>query len=176
MSALIGGIGLYSGPPLVIRRQPAARTREKTTDEGGKRRSATEGALVRSQQWLKQALTVDGFFGFNIGQCESLRRFAQATATPDTSAVSSTIDYVLAALREHGYCNPTSSGTERMKVFVEPNEEQTGEPTVEIDTAAFLGAVQQITTQTADLIREQPETASDAQARVPGGAAVKLLL
>ncbi len=176
MSAAIEGIGLCNGPPLALRRQPAARTRERITDEGGKRRSLTEGALTLSQQSLERLLTADGFLGFNIGQCESLRRYAQAAAQNSATDSNATIDYVRDALRKHGFYGLTSSGTENMQVFVEPYEEQTSETSVEIDTGAFLETVQQITTQTADLIQAQPETASDTQARVPGGAAVRLLL
>jgi hypothetical protein len=178
MNDLIGEVSAhtYGDPPLVLRRQPAARTRVRTADEAGNRRSSTEGALALSQQAVEQALSADGFLGFNIARCDSLRIFSQATAAGDSSDVNTTIDYIRDALREHGYCSLTSSGTEKMKVFVEPNEQQTGDPAMEIDSAVFVETARQITAQTASQIQEQPETASQTQARVPGGVAVKLLL
>ena len=58
---------------------------------------------------------------------------------------------------------------------IEPTEQPTSEPVAEIDSSAFLETAQEIAAQTAGQIQGQPDLATEAQARVFSGVAVKLL-
>jgi hypothetical protein len=68
---------------------------------------------------------------------------------------------------------PVKQGGDR--AFDEPFESQTDEAVVEVASSQFLEVARQMTAQTASLIQEQPDLASEAQARVFAGTAVKLL-
>ncbi len=175
MDGWIGEVGLHTGPLWVVHRQRLPRTTGKAADKSGS--PSTDGSMALSRKWVAERLTADGFFGFNISQCESLRLFAQAEAGSESGSkdASSVVDCVRDALREHGYYCPTSSGTEKIAVFLEPTEQPTSEPAAEIDSSTFLETAQEIAAQTAGQIQAQPDLASEAQARVFGGVAVKLL-
>ena len=175
MSNLITEIGLCSGPPAGLARQPPARTKTQTAGAVGENPPLTEGFLAMSRQDVAEALTTAGFLGFNVARREALRRFAQSAAEGGTSDVDVTINYVRAALSEHGFCSLTSSGTEKIQVFVEPNNQQTGGPATAIDPAAIVEAAGHVAAQAASQIQEQPQTAQEAQAHVSADVAVKLL-
>ena len=175
MNDSIGEVSLYTRPLAGLRRPWPSRSKGKAADKSGS--PSAEGPMALSRKWVKERLTTDGFFGFNISQCESLHLFAQAGAGGESASkdVSSVVDCVRDALRAHGYYCPTSSGTEKITVFIEPTEQPTSELVDEIDSSAFLQTAQEIAAQTAGQIEEQPDLATEAQARVFSGVAVKLL-
>lgn len=175
MSDLIREVCSYSGPPSAIGRRPPPRTTVKTADKADGDQPSTEGFLASSRQEVAEALTTAGFLGFNVARCQALRRFAQSTAAGGTSDVDVTINSVRAALSKHGFCSPTSSGTEKIEMFVEPNEQPTRERDTAMNSPAAVEAARQVAAQTASQIQEQPQTAEGTQAHLSGDVAVKLL-
>jgi ketosteroid isomerase-like protein len=156
-------------------RQQPAETRVRTADKAVRNQPSAEGPLALSRQQVAQALSAAGFLGLNGPRCKTQRQFTQGAAKDSTSDVNLTINFVRAALNKHGFCSLASSGAEEMEVFVEPNEQQTGESDAAKDWAATVEATKQLAARTARQIRKDEQTAEGTQAHVSGDVAVKLL-
>ncbi len=175
MSDVIGEVGSYADLPTRADRREE-RTEKKPRDKAGDDKASQDEPLAMARQRVADALIADGFLGFNVARCDSLRRFVQTTQTSVASDVNETIDYVRAILSEHGYYGLTSSGQEKMDVFVEPDMPGLRGPMDVAIHAPMIQAAEETAKETGSQIQTQPETAEETQANVSSDAALKLLV
>jgi hypothetical protein len=174
MSDLMWEVSHCGGPLSDAAWRQPVRTAGKTAGKTDDKRPFAGGSLDNSRQAVAEALTAAGFLGFSTSRRDALRRFAQCTGGVGTADVSVTINWVRAALLEHGFCGLTSSGMDKIKAFLVPDKPPMDAPADTTDSAATRAATE-AAAQTAGQVQDQPEMAEAAQANVTGDAAVKLL-
>jgi hypothetical protein len=175
MSDLIRDIGSRGSVLANAYRQQSSWTTGKATDEVKSDHPAADGPLSISREAVKQALAGSGFLGSNVAHGGCLRGFGSAAGEGGSPDVSATINYVRAALIEHGFYDRTCSDTDAMRIFMVSEEQQTDETAAATNSSTGLEAARNVTAQAASQIHEQPRTAEEAQAHVFGGDAVTLL-